>query len=286
MEVNAPPPVVEAPPPGETPASPKQEQVSPQFEALAKREREIVRRMNEAKKLESTIAEREAKAKELETKYSKKMSPIEALQAHGYSYEEATQFILNDSKPTPELEVKSVKDELRQMREDYEREQKAQREAQAKELEQSRAQAVATYKADLADYITENAEKFDLVAQDGEDAVNLVYETITEDWQKKLEKYEASGRVGRPPKIMSTEEAVGLVESFYETKMDDFYSKSKKLQNKYTKATPPEPPPADPKAPAAQPKTLSNGLVSPSAPQFVSAATEADRMARALKALG
>lgn len=274
--------------PGAIPtAAPKEEPVSQRFEALARREREIRRQAQEAKQREEALKERETKYQSFEEKKAKaRLNPLEALQELGLTYEELTQYIINDQKPTADMEVKSVRDEIRKMREDQVRLQTEAKERQEKEIEQSRAQAVENYKADLADFLAEHAETYDLVANLGDQGVDLVYDTIQTDWQKKIEKYEANGRIGRPPKIMSTEEAVKLVEDYYEQEMDSYYSKSKKLQSKYARTEAAKPAGDVAEDPAPSPaRTLNNGLISPSSPGLVSAQTDADRMARALKAL-
>lgn len=258
--------------------------VSREFEVLARREREIVRKMQEAKQREKELEEREAKYKSFEDKRSSaKSNPLEALKELGLSYEDLTQFILNDQKPTADMEVRSVKDELRQLREDQKRQQQEAAERQKKEAEQAQAQAVENFKLDLGEFIETNAADYELLSLHGAQGVDLVYETIQTDWSQKLEKYEANGRIGRPPKIMSTEDAVKLVEGFIEKQTEDFYGKSKKLQSKYARAG--AEPGAAPGAPAPTTKTLNNGLLSPSAPSMVSAQTDQERMARAMKAL-
>jgi hypothetical protein len=280
------PPAADAPA-VETPAAPApaQPQVSPQFQALAKKEQAIVKRQQELKRMEEELKGKESQVKSWEEKKARaKLSPLEALQELGLSYEEITQFILNDKKPTPDMEVKSVREELQKMREEQEERARQERESQESQTKEQQAQQVEQYKVDLGDYIQANAEKYELLAKEGQDAVELVYDTIYTDWQQKLAKYNEAGRVGRPPKVISTEEAAQLVEGYYEDKIETLMG-TKKFSTRYQKAQAQEPG-APPTAPTTMAKTLNNGLVQPSSPSSLPAKNEADRIARALKALG
>lgn len=285
MENQAPAP--EAPqldtPVAQAPAAEAPKPVSPQFQALAKKEQAIVRRQQELKRLEEELKAKESKYNTYEEKRARaKLNPLDALQELGLNYEEITQYILNDKKPTAEQSVESVKEEMRRMREDYEKAQREERETQEKRAKEAQEQQVQAFKADLGDYIKTNADKYELLNLEGDEGVELVYETISTDWQNKIKRYNENGRIGRPPKMISTEEASDLVEKFIEEKYETAYSKANKLKNKFGKAPEAE----APQAPGQMPKTLNNGLIQPSSPSSLPAKNEQDRMARALKALG
>src|SRR5271166_1356124 len=82
------------------------------FAALAKKERAIQKQLAEVK-------QREAKAKEWETlKASAASNPLKALEVLGISYEQLTNYILNGQKPTADLQVKQVQDELAKLKQD------------------------------------------------------------------------------------------------------------------------------------------------------------------------
>lgn len=286
MEVTAPAaPQAPTPEASTEPTAPAPQPVSPQFQALAKKEAAIVKRQQELKRLEEELKGKQQQYSSWEEKKSKaKTNPLEALQELGLSYEQITQYILNDKKATPDMEVASVKDEIAKIREEFERKQKEEREQIEQHTKAQQEQQIAQFKADLGDYIAENSEKYECLAMEGDDAVELIYDTIRTDWQTKLEKYEEGGRIGRPPKVMSTEEASELVEKFYEEKADKFFS-LKKFSSKYQKAESAEPQPGQ--APQPQmPKTLNNGLVQPSSPTTLPPKNEQERIARALAKLG
>lgn len=96
-----------------------QESFSKRFAALNRERKGLTQKEIEVKKREAALEAREAaiaqkEAEEAEIK--KSLNPLKALEKYGYKYEDAAQFMLNDEKPTPDLAIKSVKDEVLELK--------------------------------------------------------------------------------------------------------------------------------------------------------------------------
>lgn len=234
---------------------------SDRFAALAKKERAIQKQLAE-------IKAKEAGVKAFETlKATASTNPLEALKALGLSYEQITQFLLNGSKPTPELEVSQVRQDLEKLKS----EQLAREEAvkvQAKQAaEREYQETLADFNGEVKSYVQSNKDTYELTNMyQGEE---IVIATI--------EQHFAATK-----KIMSIKEASDLVEAYFEEQVRAA-QQTKKFQVKQ-----------EPKVSGGQSKgesvaksstpTLSNGLTS-SAPSLLPAKTEQARLQRAMAAL-
>jgi hypothetical protein len=242
---------------GAKPASPK----SDAFAALAKRERALQRQSADLKAKEAQYREWER------LKASATSNPLEALKALGLSYEQITQFLLNGSKPTPELEVAQVKADLEKLRtEQAQREQNAKNEAR-RVAEREYQQTYVEFTEEIGSYLQDNRDAYELTNM--YEGQNIVLATIEQHF-------------ANTKKIMSIKEAADLVEQYFEEQVANA-SKTKKFQAKQ-----------QPKVSEGQSRgegvlkssapTLSNGLTT-SAPSLLPAKTEQARMNRALAAL-
>jgi hypothetical protein len=252
----------------------KDDFLAPRFAALAKKEKAARSQIEAAKQLQAQIAEREAKIKELEAKYSKKpANPIEALMQHGFTYQEATDYILNGEKPTADLKIKTVEDRLAEFeRKQEERELKALEDAK-KDEERGRAEAIENFKGEIKDYVTKNADTYELINL--HETYDLIYQTVAEHFQETREKGE--------PKILSVQEAADLVEKHLEDIVDRTL-KTKKIQSRLS-PKPSDPKADEPKLSSGPSKTLAAATFSSSAPSMLPAKTEMDRISRAMAAL-
>ena len=234
---------------------------SDRFAALAKKERALQKQAAELKAQQVKVAEYE------QVRQQAASNPIKLLESLGLSYEQITQFMLNGQRPTPELEIQSVKQQLEQLKQD----QVAKEEA-AKKSEQERARTeyqrtLSEFSQEVTDYVKANAEKYELTSMyQGE---SIVQATIEQHYNQTK-------------KIMSIEQASDLVEKYFEDQVTAA-QQTKKFQAKQT-----------PKEGTSQPKresvskqttpTISNELTS-SAPSLLPAKTEQDRLQRAMAAL-
>lgn len=250
-----------------------QENVSEKLAAIAKRDKAALMRMRAAQAKETDIAQREAKLKDLEAKYSKKpANPIDALIAAGFSYKDATDFVLNGEKMTPDIEVKKIRSELDEYKQS-EAEKQRQRDEQALTFaKQQEQEVIENFKNEIADFIEANPSDYELIKM--HDGQELVFATINEH-------FERTKQAGRP-KIMTTKEASDLVEQHLFEKIEESLAKASKLKSKY--GAQPEKKDGAPVSVSNPAKTLTNSMSS-SAASTIPARTENERIQRALAAL-
>lgn len=220
-------------------------------------------------------AEREAIAKDREeiTKWRQQMAeaknnPIAALQASGYSYKDATDFVLNNSSMTAEQQIKAVQDEIKALKDSQETKDKSFKEEQAKAAEQQVKETIEAFKSEVNDFLAANQEEYELIHFT--ENQELVFSTIEEHFS-------------RTKKVLSIKEASDLVEKYLEDQTHKAITETKKMKSKFQLAQEQK---VDPGS-ASTSKTLSNSAtISSSAPSTLPAKTEQDRMRRALAALG
>lgn len=254
--------------------APKEEILSPKFEALARREKMAFQKIKQAKQLEQQLKARE---QELEQKYSKYMAlenqkpdPLTLLQQYGYSYEDATQFVLNDNKPTADLQVKSLKEELEAFKKQQETEKQKILEEQKKRAEAETQEVIDQYRSNIDEYIEGNKEEFELCHLFG--GQQLIFDTA---W----EYFERTG------KVMNLKEAAMAVEDYLaeEAKKIKTTKKFKTLFELQEEQAQAEGRASEPGFQAR--KTLNNQMISSSAPSMLPAKTEHERLQRAMAAL-
>jgi hypothetical protein len=255
--------------PATEPAKPADPMAS-KFAALAKKERQARLLQSQAKAQADALAKREAEIARREKEWDEEFrrNPLAALKKRNLTYQDITNAALNDDKFDPATEVKSVKDEIERLRQEQaEKERKAQEDAKAQQA-QAEAQAVEAFKERIGQHIESNGEKYELTNL--YDASELVFQTVEEHF-------------ARTKKVLSLDEACGLVESYLESEIERTAKQSKKFQSKYG-----QPKPVEEKkpAPSKTDTTLSNHLNAPTSPSLLSPANEAERMKRALAALG
>ena len=146
-----------------------QESFSKRFSALNRERKALSAKEAELKKQMAQIEAEKAefgKWKEQQSAIKDAKNPLKALEAFGYTYEDAAQFLLNDQKPTPDLMIKSVEEKVQALQAELERERKQKAEYEAKMLEQesvkTNQQAISTIK----DHLSKNPDFDALVALD------------------------------------------------------------------------------------------------------------------------
>jgi len=149
-------PASEAKPDGKADPT-SQESFSKRFSALNRERKALSAKEAELKKemarIEAEKAE-VAKWREQQQAIKEAKNPLKALEAFGYSYEDAAQFLLNDQKPTPDLMIKGVEEKVRALEAQLEAERRQKAEYEAKMLEQesqkTNAQAIEAIKTHLS----------------------------------------------------------------------------------------------------------------------------------------
>jgi hypothetical protein len=256
---------VETPAPvEEKPAPPKADR----FAMLARKEQDLYRKQQAVKQQQAAIAAQAEQIRAFEqAKKQALLNPLDALKQLGLTYEQLTEYVLNDNKPTPNAEVQSVRQELeefkRQAREEQERILEQQREMQTREQQQ----IIEQFRSEVNEYVEQHAENYELTNLYG--GAHLVSEVIEEHFRQTQ-------------KLLTIPEAAKLVEEHYE----DLARKSlatKKFAVTQQKAASPQETVAAP-APRMGP-TLSNDLTASVAASPKSQRTDADRIAAALARL-
>lgn len=201
-EASAPP--VEVKPDAEKPAEEKKPDdfLAPKFAALTRKEKEIRAKETAIKQRE---AELEQKLKDMEAKLAEsqafqtklKESPLSTLRDQGLTFQQLAEMQLNEENPSVEVQLKRMKAEL---------ESKTLGEVEAlkkmlADKEQAQAQkayddAVAAYKGQLDEYVSQNAEKYELIlANDATDLLLTVAEQYFETHKKVPDMSEVADAV-------------------------------------------------------------------------------------------
>lgn len=246
-----------------------QEKVSEKFAAAVRREKALVKQMELAKAKEAELTERESKVKSMEMlRTEASRNPIKALAELGITYKQITDYVLGGEKVTPDMEVRSVRQEF----EDYKRQQEEKEKKaveQALLRQQQDAQRIEEeFQEEISDYLTSNAETYELINLN--QAKPIVYQKIREHFQETK-------------RILGIKEASDLVEKYLEDQVQKNLE-TKKWKAKSGALAKPKPTEIPPKDSANQTRTLTNNMTS-SAPSFLPAKTEQERMQRALAAL-
>jgi hypothetical protein len=200
------------------PEAPKHEDASSKFALLAKREKAIVRRQQEIKAREEGLSPREQELKQYEelVQQSKK-NPLGLLKKLGWDYQMLTDLVLNEEKPTPELEIRSVKQEIEDLRKEREQERQSILQKQAEAQKAEYEEKISAFKDEITDFVKSKADDFEFINQYGQ--FDLIYETIEAGFHQN-------------GKMMSIEEAARLVESHLESEVEKV-TKTKKFQTKF-----------------------------------------------------
>jgi DNA-binding transcriptional MerR regulator len=263
-------------PPAESSEAPAVEKVAEKpkersaerFAALARKEAEVYRKAQAVRQQQAEIARQ---AEEMKTfrqmKSQAALNPLDALKQLGLTYEQITEYVLNDNKPTPSAEVMTLKQELeefkRTQREERDREEQQRREMAAQE----QRQIIDNFRAEVGEYISQHAETYELTAL--YKGAYLVSDVIEENFKQ-------SG------KLMSIPEAAKLVEEHYEelARQAQATKKFAATQQKAAPAQTVSQPPA-----AKLPPTLSNDLNATVTSNPQRPRTDADRIYAALARL-
>lgn len=254
------------------------------FASLAKRERELLDLKQQTKKDRETL---DTERKEYEDwkawKSKAKTNPKEYLEKSGLTYEEVTDFYLNDGKPSADTQYKSIKEEL----DAFKKEQadlRAKEQSDLEQAEQSKLdETIATFKEGINDFLSKNTDKYELI--NIYEQQEMVYDYISAHYQQELEQQKTNPN--HRPRVLDKEEASDAVEAYLEEEQIKRAQKSKKLQTKlgFGQTQDAKSQTTKPGETAMGSKTLSNENSLSSAPSLLSPKTENERIKRALAAL-
>lgn len=255
-------------------ATPKDDAISPKLAVIARKEREFFQKQQEfQKQMEEWKRERETLKREADEYRSKrtlwKDDPEKFLEEMGWDYDRLTERKLNGGGVTPKDLEKKMEERFKTMEERI-AEEKAAIEKARKEKEEKEAQEIVdSFKTSLKGFVEKSKEKYKLTNLFDKNA-ELLFDTIDA-------YYKEHG------KVLANEEAADLVEKYF----------VKLYEDAKTALTPAEQRALDDekkglgvsdKKPSST--TLTNSMSATGTSGFVSAKTDADRMKRALAALG
>lgn len=207
-------PIVETAPPPEVP----KEKDSARFAALAKRERALQQSAQALKAKEQEIQDKYKAYEDYQSKLkSAKDNPLGVLEAAGLSYDDLTEYVLNDHKPTPNLEMKKLRDELN----DFKKQQQNLIESEKQKISQEQTETLNRFYEDNKNYAKANKDKYELLNLE-EHNLDLISEKIESYYKETLE----SGT----PRILSPQEACDLVEKELEDRVTKYLASNKLKQ--------------------------------------------------------
>lgn len=191
------------------PEVPKEAQIdySARFAELTKKERAILQKQAEVKEAAKKLEEYE------NAKKNAKLNPKAFLEAHGLSYQELTEFLLNDEKPSPETQIKTELDYLKAQLEE-ERQRRESKEQEAERLAEEKV--VNDFKSSLK--AMADSDDFELIRSEGESGIDLVYSVMEE-------YFDAHGT------MMDKAEAMKQVEFYLESELKRKYENAKKVKS-------------------------------------------------------
>lgn len=239
------------------------------FAMLAKKERALYQRDAELKSREAIVADKMRAIENFENfKLEARKNPSLALKELQVTYDDITQFYLKGEMPA-EVQRSGELADLRQMVIDLKQELIDERENKKKTDEQTKQQqlqeAVEGFKQDISTFVDKNADKYELIKLN--QLEGAVYNYVEQVFQKEK-------------RILPIEDACDYIE-------DLVYKRN--LEAKKFKQTAPK---SDAQAPQTNKEkhdtqkapTLNNQMTS-SAPSFLPAKTEQERMQRAMAKL-
>lgn len=244
----------------------KKESLSSQFAALAKKEKRIVSKQQELETKNKELEEKLKTYEQFETKKKNaKVNPLDFLSEAGLTYDELTEFMLNGGKPKDKDKVTELEERFNDLVNKAELEKKAREEQETKSLQEQEEKVIQQFKDSVRKQLLDKKDTYELVNL--YDAQDLVISTIEAHYEKTNQ-------------ILDTDTAADLVEKHLEGEVKKLATSSKfKDKFKVSEEEPKEYAPKDS-------VTLNSQMSASSVPSSLPAHTEADRIKRALAALG
>lgn len=248
------------------PANPAPALNSTPFNHLAKKEAEFVRRRQEFKKEQESVAAEKLKLKEYGDQINRynemfKTDKLGALKMLGYSETDIVNFLADKPEPTPEERAAQAASEAAQAKIKEFEDNQAKR--QTEELAKRDQSLIQGYKNDLANVVKTDPAKFEYCAHYGPVAEDLMYETTLAVLK------ESNGK-----DVLTPQEVAEMVENYYEEQdklMSSFKKRLPAAPAQTTETPAPERTrtvtPGDPTAPQPKPaitksRTLHSGATS------------------------
>lgn len=204
----------------------KKDPTASRFAALARREKAAREIEQKASQRQKEIEDRLKAVEARETRFKAAKSPMALLKEHGHSYQDALQDFMGSYK---EPEQDPVDKRLQPFKERWDklepgmealRTEVAQLKSELtmKQQQESYNQAMTEIRTTAAD-----AEKYELINAMGDDAIDLVRDTVVEYFNQHQ-------------KLLDYSEACDIVEKYYEEEYLTRLATTKKLQSRFPKA--------------------------------------------------
>jgi hypothetical protein len=245
------------------------------FSQLARREAELNRERQRLREEKAAVEEAARAAKQFEERKAKaRLNPVEALKDLGLSYEEVSEFVVNDNKPPVSAEVQAIRDEIERLREEQRQEKEEMRRITEEQLQQQQENVISRFNQDAISFVSADPERYAFtLANDGAHYVPEIIE----------KHFHATGE------LLSVDKAAEIVEAHFE-EVADRVAKSSKFKAKVSPQAPitqvaATTPAKQPVAPAKRPVTLSNAMTASASSATPVRRTEQDRIRAALARL-
>lgn len=198
--------------PKETP--PKQEpDFGARFAALTKKERAVVERERALKAQEREFTEWK-KAKE-----AARLDPLAFLESNGLTYDQVTQFVLNDRKLTEAQRLALLEERLQ--KEDASKVEAA-KAAEQREIQET----INGHKSAIGEFLSKGGDDFEVTLSHGDEGVELVYQVIEQRYRDTFDPETGRGE------ILPIDAAAKEVEAYLENLARERVLKLKKFQPK------------------------------------------------------
>ncbi len=219
-------PEAEAPESTEPKVDKPQDEFAEKFMRLARRERALQQQAQELKAKQAEMDKLRAELDSFQQRKSKlKENPFDALEMLGVNYDELTQSMLQYGQPKDELA--EIKEQLKAIQERDTRAKEEAQKAQEERQEAERQKIVSEYRDTLAKFV--ESSDYELIKAN--EATELVYEVIREDYESQ------KPAPGEKKQVMTFEKACEMVEKH----LDEQVSKLLELNKVKAKLSPKEP---------------------------------------------
>lgn len=208
---------------GEPQESSNQDQFASKFAALSRKEKALrdkeLEYDSKFEEMQKKLEDYESKNKEPEVDWQTllRKDPLRALEDIGLGYDKLTELALNDGKLTPEMQLKSMREDIEgDYKKKFEELENRLNEKEEKEQEDYYNQVQDNFLGEIGDFINQSDETYELIQASNSN--ELVYDVIEEH-------YNETGRV------LDIKEAADAVEGYLEEEANKLM-KLKKLSSR------------------------------------------------------
>jgi len=208
---------------GEPQESSNQDQFASKFAALSRKEKALRDKEldydSKFEEMQKKLEDYESKNKEPEVDWQTllRKDPLRALEDIGLGYDKLTELALNDGKLTPEMQLKSMREDIEgDYKKKFEELETRLNEKEEKEQEDYYNQVQDNFLGEIGDFINQSDETYELIQASNSN--ELVYDVIEEH-------YNETGRV------LDIKEAADAVEGYLEEEANKLM-KLKKLSSR------------------------------------------------------